>query len=98
VVESKADFKYPIVGAASIAAKVTRDACLSYWTFLEGSHATTEDRNFGSGYPSDPRTVAWLENNLDPVFGYTNIARFSWATVRSLMDKKGGLSFWLRAR
>ena len=52
VVESKADFKYPIVGAASIAAKVTRDACLSYWTFLEKDRVKGEDESFGSGYPS----------------------------------------------
>ena len=34
-VARKADATYPIVGAASIAAKVTRDACLENWVYAE---------------------------------------------------------------
>ena len=45
IIEPKADLKYPIVGAASIIAKVIRDAQLK---IIEG--------DVGSGYPSDPRT------------------------------------------
>lgn len=50
-VTSKADSLFPVVGAASIFAKVTRDFNLENW-----KPATTQcldfDRDFGSGYPS----------------------------------------------
>lgn len=39
-VTSKADSKFKIVGAASVAAKVTRDACMEGWVFEEASNAT----------------------------------------------------------
>jgi ribonuclease H2 subunit A len=42
----------------------------------------------GSGYPSDPRTQAYLKESLDPVFGYKGIVRFSWATVKVLLEKQ----------
>ncbi|KAE8214755.1 hypothetical protein CF327_g1886 [Tilletia walkeri] len=50
--------------------------------------------NVGSGYPSDPNTVAFLKATLDPVFGWPGIARFSWGTIRTLLEpaKKGGAS------
>lgn len=47
-VEAKADSKYKIVSAASIAAKVTRDACLEEWVWEE---AAVWDSTVGSGYP-----------------------------------------------
>jgi ribonuclease H2 subunit A len=48
----------------------------------------------GSGYPSDPRTQAFLKESLDPVFGYKGIVRFSWATVKVLLDKQGVECKW----
>ena len=47
---SKADSIYPVVGAASIFAKVTRDFNLENWT--PSGSSLSFDRNFGSGYPS----------------------------------------------
>lgn len=46
-VAKKADSTYPIVSAASICAKVSRDHAIKVWKFREG----LEVKNFGSGYP-----------------------------------------------
>lgn len=108
VAEAKADAKYPVVSAASIAAKVTRDRELVNFAFeepfeQEAMRAVPEgvpeavrkaaiasvmpSRAFGSGYPGDPATKAWLDSTAkDPVFGYPSIVRFSWQTVRKLFD------------
>lgn len=51
-VTSKADSIYPVVGAASIFAKVTRDFNLEHWKPDDSSKSLEFDRNFGSGYPS----------------------------------------------
>lgn len=48
-VSKKADSLYPIVSAASIVAKVTRDHALKVWTFKEGLEMVHTE--FGSGYP-----------------------------------------------
>ncbi|GAO46407.1 ribonuclease HII [Saitoella complicata NRRL Y-17804] len=79
-VSKKADSIYPIVSVASVAAKVTRDAALS--TVPEGG-----EHIWGSGYPSDPRTVAWLKSSFDQVFGWNDVVRFSWGTAKTMMDK-----------
>ncbi|CAG8630638.1 35766_t:CDS:2, partial [Gigaspora margarita] len=50
-VEKKADSKYPIVSAASICAKVTRDQVLKHWTFVEKELKSS--KIFGSGYPPE---------------------------------------------
>ncbi|CAN8284221.1 unnamed protein product [Cochlearia groenlandica] len=78
VVSKKADSLYPVVSGASIVAKVTRDRALREW-FVE---ETGEDinRNFGSGYPGDPETKAWLEKHKHSVFGFPSLVRFSWGT------------------
>ncbi|XP_060523559.1 ribonuclease H2 subunit A [Cylas formicarius] len=75
-VAKKADSTYPIVSAASICAKVTRDHSLSVWTFPEGN----DFGEFGSGYPADPVVKKFLIDKSDPVFGYPQLVRFSWAT------------------
>ncbi|KAI8337764.1 ribonuclease H-like domain-containing protein [Chlamydoabsidia padenii] len=85
-VEPKADALYPIVSAASICAKVTRDQIVQgwIWTETELDHISKE---FGSGYPSDPNTVAWLDGNETPFFGFPSIIRFSWKTITNRMEK-----------
>lgn len=69
-VSKKADSKYPIVGGASIVAKVIRDLRLKSWEFKEDIQI---EKNYGSGYPSDPLTQSWLRQNIDPVFGMTAV-------------------------
>eukprot|EP00039_Didymoeca_costata_P010050 m.134302 g.134302 ORF g.134302 m.134302 type:complete len:264 (+) comp14691_c0_seq2:123-914(+) len=80
-VAKKADSKYPICSAASICAKVTRDLVVSAWNFPETRKIDTE---FGSGYPSDPRTKEWLAKSIDHVFGFPGLVRFSWSTAKKL--------------
>lgn len=76
VVKPKADAIYPIVSAASIAAKVWRDRSIES---LEGKR--------GSGYPSDPKTKEWLSNSIDAVFGFDDSVRFSWGTADKILEK-----------
>ena len=69
VSESKADDKYPVVSAASIIAKVTRDSLLDNWEFVENKDGLRYiQHNFGCGYPSDPLSKQWLQEYLDPCF------------------------------
>jgi ribonuclease H2 subunit A len=46
---------------------------------------STEDSDAGSGYPSDPKTKAWLQNNIDQTFGYPDFVRFSWKTCYHIL-------------
>lgn len=105
-VAKKADSLYPCVSAASVCAKVTRDAALEvlYELHLESEHHNTklkegeQDKDvemkdqtpeWGSGYPSDVRCTGWLKNHMDPVFGWGSECRFSWGTVKDMLDAKG---------
>ncbi|CAK4674237.1 unnamed protein product [Aphanomyces euteiches] len=84
-VKKKADSLFKVVSAASICAKVTRDASVSSWTWE--APAIKLNTDFGSGYPSDPKCKQWLADNIDPIFGYPNIVRFSWGTLESYKDR-----------
>lgn len=77
VAENKADEKYPIVAAASIIAKVTRDEAIRK---LHGQYGY-----FGSGYPSDPRTVEFLTQSYEQTGAFPEIVRQKWLTVRRLV-------------
>ena len=47
---------------------------------------TEPDKNFGSGYPSDPKCKAWMHHNMrDPVFGWSDIVRFSWGPAKKML-------------
>ncbi|RMZ91205.1 hypothetical protein DV736_g1564, partial [Chaetothyriales sp. CBS 134916] len=91
-VEKKADSIYPCVSAASVVAKVTRDvSCQLLEEEWRRSTGAEEGAGWGSGYPSDARCVAWLKQSIDPVFGWGNECRFSWGTVKDMLEVNGGL-------
>jgi ribonuclease HII len=69
----KADLKYEVAGAASILAKVTRDREIAKLKEKYG--------DFGSGYPSDPRTKKFLLENWEK---YPELFRKSWATYKKV--------------
>ena len=83
---SKADDLFPVVSAASIAAKVTRDKGVRDINIIEQIEVS---REFGSGYPGDPITVQWLDNHFQPFFGYPTVVRFSWSTISERLENKG---------
>jgi len=76
VSEHHADIKYVIVSAASILAKVRRDEIISSLWEKYG--------NFGSGYPSDPKTKKFLLNQVEKG-EIPQVVRKSWKTVQRLI-------------
>ena len=94
-VAKKADSLYPCVSAASVAAKVTRDAALE--TLYKQQTAAGQDGRedgtmaWGSGYPSDARCITWMKGNMHPVFGWGSECRFSWGTAKDMLDGSKGL-------
>jgi ribonuclease HII len=89
IAEHKADDTYPVVSAASIIAKVTRDRMMD-------SISKEFGINVGSGYPSDHYTMdfieKWIKDNGSP----PEHTRCSWEPVRHLMSafKNTRLSDW----
>ncbi len=75
-IEPKADHTYPMVGAASIFAKTTRDARLAAHDADHGP--------LGSGYPSDPVTKAWLGAWARTRAPWPPFVRTRWQTVQDL--------------
>jgi ribonuclease HII len=69
VAECKADSTHAVVGAASIFAKVARDAEIA---------ALGE---VGSGYPHDPITRAWLRGFVDRNEPFPPCVRTRWGTI-----------------
>jgi hypothetical protein len=43
---------------------------------------------------TDPKTKAWLERSLDKTFGYPGLVRFSWATIKVIMENQGHPVKW----
>ncbi|XP_052655681.1 ribonuclease H2 subunit A isoform X1 [Harpia harpyja] len=86
-VRPKADGLFPVVSAASICAKVARDWAVKHWKFVEDLEDI--DRDYGSGYPNDPKTKEWLRRHLEPVFGFPQFVRFSWGTAQELLQRGG---------
>lgn len=75
--EHGADGTYPVVSAASIVAKVERDAHV----------ATLADEygEVGSGYPSDPTTREFLATYVDDHGELPPFARATWSTSRDVL-------------
>jgi ribonuclease HII len=80
--EHEADVRYPIVSAASILAKVQRD-------MLVKELGEQIDEDLGSGYPSDPKTILFLENWVKEHGSLPDFARSSWETSRRILGKFG---------
>ncbi|MGC8584783.1 MAG: ribonuclease HII [Thermoplasmata archaeon] len=74
--EHRADENYPVVSAASIIAKVTRDR--------EIERIKKEIGDFGSGYPSDQRTINFISDYLKENGRYPPYTRKSWKTLKRL--------------
>jgi len=80
VSEHHADDKFPVVSAASIVAKVTRDRAIVTLSKKYG--------DIGSGYPSDPVTIRFLNTWIDEHKTPPPIARKSWKTVSAILARK----------
>uniref|UniRef100_A0A8C6MVU4 Ribonuclease n=1 Tax=Mus spicilegus TaxID=10103 RepID=A0A8C6MVU4_MUSSI len=91
-VKAKADSLFPVVSAASIFAKVARDKAVKNWQFVENLQDL--DSDYGSGYPNDPKTKAWLRKHVDPVFGFPQFVRFSWSTAQAILEKEAEDVTW----
>jgi len=72
-----ADETDPLVGAASIVAKVARD---SHVDALADAHG-----DVGSGYPSDPTTREFLAGYVDDHGDLPDCARSSWSTCEDVL-------------
>ena len=83
--EHHADRTYPVVSAASIVAKVKRDAA------IESLHGDYGD--FGSGYITDPKTMSFLRSWRRTHGQYPPIVRVSWKTIKEIEAEIGQTRF-----
>ncbi len=81
--ENKADVTYPVVSAASIVAKVERDAEIENIKKLVGE-------DFGSGYPADPLTQKFMQRRHADA-AVQEYIRHRWKTVTNLKTKQKAL-------
>ena len=80
ICEHKADSRYEVVSAASILAKVKRDAILAKLSELYG--------DLGSGYSSDRRTVEFLSRCLRDKGEAPSCVRRGWKTIDKLLQAR----------
>ncbi|MFQ5722125.1 MAG: ribonuclease HII [Candidatus Aminicenantales bacterium] len=92
VVEHKADTRYPIVGAASIVAKVTRDEVVEELKKKYG--------DFGPGYPSNEITIKWMKEWSRKHKEFPECVRMSWETTKAIEREKAQrkLGKWLKGK
>lgn len=77
----KADRDHPVVSAASIIAKVEREE--------EIAKLKEEYGDFGTGYTSDERTIAWLKEWLKKNKEFPeHLVRKSWVTSSALLGER----------
>ena len=76
-----ADRDYPVVGAASIVAKVRRDRALARLREELGDE-------LGSGYPSDQRTIRFVRSVLADGRAVPPWMRGSWATMQRVKPRR----------
>lgn len=74
----KADESSPVVAAASVLAKVARDAHITELSEQYGE--------IGSGYPSDPTTQQFLKSFVEETGGLPPCARSTWATAKRAIE------------
>ena len=89
VAKHKADDTYPVVSAASIVAKVTRDRMLDE---IRGEF----DVNIGSGYPSDHYTMDFIAQWIKENGRAPEHVRCSWEPVRKMLSARANtrISDW----
>ncbi len=81
VVKNYMDESVPVVSAASIIAKVERDASIAEIKQKVGV-------DFGVGYPHDARTIQFLEQLIKETKGkLPSFVRQSWITTQTLQEK-----------
>ena len=80
IARHKADDTYPVVSAASIIAKVTRDRLIADISKEFGE-------NIGSGYPSDKVTTGFIEKWIKENGRSPPYTRNSWETVRAIKSR-----------
>ncbi len=78
--EHQADNIYPVVSAASIVAKVRRDELIEAIKSEIGV-------DFGSGYPSDPKTRDFLSDWYAEHEELPDFVRHTWKTAENVMKK-----------
>lgn len=81
VAAHKADELYPVVSAASIVAKVTRDRMLD-------DIRKEFDCEIGSGYPSDAKTVRFIEKWIKDNGCAPPHTRTSWEPVKKMLSAR----------
>jgi len=82
--EHGADERHDVVGAASVVAKVARDAHVDALA-AEHPAVVAAHGDLGSGYPGDRATRAFLESYVAEHAAVPPFARSSWATCEDLL-------------
>jgi len=81
----KADDMYPVVGAASILAKIRRDEEIRNIAFKLEKRIGLP---MGSGYPADPITIRFLRAWIKKYDTFPSDVRYSWKTIKRLLSDK----------